>query len=532
MDIELMDPPSLGGLAQAEPAVPVAPQADPVKQASEPLSIVDVATKKYMEEKAAILRQQQALLDSLQERSRPSGADLLLSMGSGFLAPTRSGSFGESLGNVGNQVSQYRENQKKNAGDLAKMRLEMGMQQLGMTKEDIGLAKEQQALKLIASVFNTDPKTVSTSLASGTVPGGDLSKITPALYAAVSQSSPALGKVLEGAYNMDIKRREREVADKSENRQQRELDAKLGFVGNSSDSAGLKRNDKGVVVGSVPSEEAGERIALALNDLGIPHNFSVNAPDDLSGLPLVDQNRIRAERVARAEEEFKPFRESILASNPSVTSSRDRSLRELMTILDQNKTNVSKGGTDIFGLLQKQGVVSSLYQAAEEGVRTPGGGFSLPAEKFLRNLQIPTELRPMLTRATQILADQFLLNARANKGVLGSQVSNFDAQMMQLPMATPADSSRVIEYWTKLNMLGNKERAETFDAYSKFSPQQKHQFVNSSEYKRIISDYNKFYDQFTQKYPITTESSAASEVPKKTDFTGQAGRFITNMVRP
>ena len=169
MDIELMDPPSLGGLAQAEREV--APQADPVKQASEPLSIVDVATKKYMEEKAAILRQQQALLDSLQERSRPSGADMLLSMGRGFLAPTRSGSFGESLGNVGNQVSQYRENQQKNAGDLAKMRLEMNMQQLGMTKEDIGLAKSKQLTNTLQKSFlggsGSSVPGVSNSILSG-----------------------------------------------------------------------------------------------------------------------------------------------------------------------------------------------------------------------------------------------------------------------------------------------------------------------------------------------------------------------------
>jgi hypothetical protein len=242
-------------------------------------------------------------------------------------------------------------------------------------------------------------------------------------------------------------------------------------------------------------------------------------------LPLATQAELRAGRIKESEAEVKPLREA-------VTSARDRSLRELMTLLKQNEENVKRGGTDIFGLLQKQGVISAIYNAAQEGVRIPGGSFSLPADKFVQALKVPENLRPMLTRATQILGEQFLLNARANKGVLGSQVSNFDAQLMGAPMASVADSSKAIEYWTRLNILGNKEREQTYQAYSSLPPERRTQFFNSPEYQRIVRQYNDYYGQFVNKYAPFNPSSVRQERPASNDISGTIGRAISNIISP
>lgn len=537
----------------------------PSGQENQPIDLVDQSTKEYQKEKLALLQIQQELLDSLQERSRPNAADFFLNLGAGFLAPNPTGSFGASLGNAATAVSGYRADQQKKVNDLAKMRMEMGVQQLGLKKEDIELAKEKQALKLIGDVFNADPQTVASDLAAGKVPGGNISKITPKLYAQISQVSPKLGVILKNAYDMDVEKLKLVNEDVKSGMQRAELIAKYGegvvkYISNQvlatqppqvptnqpvapsqTDElipglSGLKRNTDGTIVGDAKNEEDALRLSQILSAAGIPNAISAptNKPsqDDTSNLPLATRNKIQEEAMLRSIEEFKPFRESIVAANPSVTAAQDRNLKELLSIIEANKSNVARGGADIFGLLQKQGVISALYKAAQDGVRTPIGSVGLEAENFLQNLTIPKELRPMLTRATQILSEQFLLNAKANKGVLGAQVSNWDAQMMQKPMANISDSSKSIEYWTRLNILGNKEREEIFKAYSNFPTQQKHQFVNSNEYKRILSDYNNFYNQFKQKYPITMQSSAEAEKQKKTDFTGKFGSFITNIIKP
>ena len=133
-----------GALASIEPTeAAVSTAADPVTS----------ATDKYMQEKAALIKQRQDLLDSLEVRARPNATDFLMSLSKGFLAPTRSGSFGESLGNVVGEVGQYRGEQQKRETDLAKMRMEMGVQQLGLTKEDIELAKKQQLSTSLKQLF-------------------------------------------------------------------------------------------------------------------------------------------------------------------------------------------------------------------------------------------------------------------------------------------------------------------------------------------------------------------------------------------
>ena len=246
------------------------------------------------------------------------------------------------------------------------------------------------------------------------------------------------------------------------------------------------------------------------------------------------QQAILKEQQLAIENEAKPLREAVMAANPSVTGQQDRNLRELMQILKRNEENVKNGGMDIFGLLQKQGVISAIYNAANEGVRVMNqGSITLPAQKFLEALQVPEHLRPMLTRATQILADQFLLNARANKGVLGSQVSNFDAQMFKAPTASVEDSSKSIEYWTRLNLLANKERQQTYQAFNRQPAAQRTQFFSSPEYQRIVDQYSDYYGQFVKKYAPFNASSAAQESPTgANDLTGTVGRVITNIIKP
>lgn len=552
-------PAPAGGLSAAPAREEVAPIAMP--------ETPEAARQDLYTEMNSLRRVQNDLLRSLEERSVPNARDTLYAISRGLLAPNPTGQFGAAFGNAVGEMQGQRAQQDAAAQQLAKMRLEMGQSGVGMAEKGIEFAKEAQALKMISDIFGTTPAATAQALSGGAVPGGDISKITPELYMKVQQVSPKLAEGLKNAYNMDIERAKLVREDFKAGVGVAELMAKYGPAVTKYLPAGGPVTGQATAApasAAAPAQpefgadginryvvDTDEQAQALFNQLrGTDQKFTVSvrpgqgapaarpaAPagetsDEEKNLPLATQAELRAGRIKQSEEEVKPLREAVMAANPAVTSARERSLRELMTLLKQNENNVKAGGTDIFGLLQKQGVISAIYNAAQEGVRIPGGSFSLPADKFVQALKVPENLRPMLTRATQILGEQFLLNARANKGVLGSQVSNFDAQLMGAPMASVADSSKAIEYWTRLNILGNKEREQTYQAYSSLPPERRTQFFNSPEYQRIVSQYNDYYGQFVNKYAPFTPSSAAQERPPSNDISGTIGRAISNIISP
>lgn len=73
--------------------------------------------------------QQKLLMDSLVERKQLFDPTLL-AMAQGFLSPTRTGSFGEALGNVASQVAPVQQAEEKRAQEIAKMRFDMAQQNL------------------------------------------------------------------------------------------------------------------------------------------------------------------------------------------------------------------------------------------------------------------------------------------------------------------------------------------------------------------------------------------------------------------
>jgi hypothetical protein len=75
----------------------------------------------------------------------------MLAMAQGFLAPTKSGSFGESLGNVAAAVGPAQSAEEKRIMEMAKMRLDMAQQ--GLSTE-IQTKKAQQSADLMKNIMN------------------------------------------------------------------------------------------------------------------------------------------------------------------------------------------------------------------------------------------------------------------------------------------------------------------------------------------------------------------------------------------
>lgn len=142
---EIIEAPVGGGLAQVAPqAAPAAAPAPATPQPSE----YEKAMAAYQKQKQELLATQQRLIQSLESRvAGPS--EMLFALSSAFGRPTRTGSFGESLGYATEALGQFQGQQRQQMSDIAKMRAEMAAQQLGLAKEDVDLARSQDLRKAL-----------------------------------------------------------------------------------------------------------------------------------------------------------------------------------------------------------------------------------------------------------------------------------------------------------------------------------------------------------------------------------------------
>ena len=134
---------------------------------------------------------QQNLRDMLAKRENRLFDPTLLAMAQGFFAPTKTGSFGESLGNVAGAVAPVQQAEDKRTMDLAKMRLDVAQQGL---QTDIGIKKQQGLAQFLKNNTAGDVETAPSaptvpSAAQGAIAAG--ASVTPQAGASVPSQLPA-----------------------------------------------------------------------------------------------------------------------------------------------------------------------------------------------------------------------------------------------------------------------------------------------------------------------------------------------------
>jgi hypothetical protein len=138
---------------------------------------------------------QKRLDDMLANRENRLFDPVMLAMSQGFLAPTKTGSFGESLGNVAAAVGPAQAAESRNAMELAKMRLDVAQQ--GLTT-DIGLQRQSNINADIAknTVGYTPPTTApaAPSAIQGTQAAG--ASVMPPAIGGAPAALPATGGAL------------------------------------------------------------------------------------------------------------------------------------------------------------------------------------------------------------------------------------------------------------------------------------------------------------------------------------------------
>ena len=227
----------------------------------------------------------------------------------------------------------------------------------------------------------------------------------------------------------------------------------------------------------------------------------VSGTEDLSALPLAERAKVMTSRTEESDKTYNDQIKEVAKWIPSTTEQTDSRLREIHNIAN------SKYGPRIFGIMQQQGLISGLQNAAQEGI-TAGrlGSVSAPVKTFLEKVKLSPDEQKVLRRASQLFAEQFFENAKAAKSALGPQISNADAQFMQKPMATEADADTSIKYWVKNHMLFNKQKGEEFTALRDFQKSGGAQrspgaYFTSPGYVDVNSKYSSLRKQLQEQYP-------------------------------
>ena len=499
------------------------------------------------------------ILSMLEARERRGTEPPWFQLAGAFLDPGRTGSFGESLGKAANVMGEAQARRSAEMLPMAQMRLQLLQQRQSMQNQ-------AQAVNLLAQALGVKPDQALPALQSGQV---STRMITPEVYAAISQLSPDLGRTVANIFDMQSKNRAAAVEDLKAGANIAELTQKYGPavlqsipevlrgpLGAGAAPAGApsgapavppSASPMGAAISAPPGAQTPPGAAPAqlprVAVVGDPAQFleklrtiqdptekaaaieafkqqfpevvqaaqatqaartapqaapAVAAPTTDAGLPPAAQTEVQKSRLTEEDKKWQESKALIYNWEPTNLAGSDRRLRELY--------NIANNYPQIFGLMQQQGLLTALGAAAQEGIKIGNmGQISLPVNEFLTKVKLNKEEQAQLRRASQILADEFFERAKGYRSVLGPQMSNFDAELMNKPMATATDSAANIKYWVKGAILTNKQRDEIFRQLNQFEDQTQgrasaRQFFNSPQYRDILNKYNQLYDQFTKQH--------------------------------
>ena len=123
----------------------------------------------------------------------------LLAMAQGFLAPTKSGTFGESLSNVTGAVAPVAEREQKRGQELAQMKFELAAAELGQRQEAEAM---KQFNKLISPMQMAAGQGQASETAEGKTPTG-FTAPTPQAIAQLKRMNLNYGKIIEDMVKLE-----------------------------------------------------------------------------------------------------------------------------------------------------------------------------------------------------------------------------------------------------------------------------------------------------------------------------------------
>lgn len=450
---------------------------------------------------------------------------VMLAMAQGFLAPTATGSFGESLGQVAGSVGKAQQLEQSESLDLAKMRLQLAQSE----REQ---AQRTQAAQSFRSTIGGQPPAAGGAPARPAPTGMPSTGAAPAGAAPVAGAAPAAGVApsagattapvtaksvtiqdalnFAGAYPeqkefakilMDAAKFESDrfkiamngtvfdtqigkyvdlpiPGQKSEEFFIPEVNGKLNLTP-SEYSAYRAAKSAGQAQSWLKTHMTAEQLATTPTPAG-----ATKPPAAPTGPKTVAQldaegEALKVEEKAKAEGRGKRFEGILTAAEDA--GSRIATYKSLNSIVSQ------PGSEKMFGIFNRPDVSAALGKLVQSGIGVSGFSVGVPEiQNIMRNLSLPQDQINDFQLAGTLMAQMQLQISRLMQGQ--GAVSDFERQLFGMAGVTAEDNPDTIR--KKLGMLTAKANFEREVSRGlRSSKMNSDDFKDSDKYQQIYESY-------------------------------------------
>lgn len=525
-----------GGLA-AVSAQPIMqpPAQQPLAPPQQPIDPLTKARIEYDAKRKELLAQQQKLIASLEARIS-SPQDIFMAMAQGFGAPTRSGSFGESLSNALGGVSAVQKERRGMENDLAKMRLELGAKELEQEREGMlssaimnqigggapqaggqpqsgpgGLNLSPQARQMLGTLAALDPKSAIKTIIEFQRDEAKRPDAIKALDVYISslpleQQGPArefaaraniYGKPTDVSDTI-IKIRQA-VRDGAMSPQQGEAEIARISGGQASASAPAA-SGQAVTRLTAPNEVEALTTAQTLDRSGVPFSVEVQPAGGAPARPTPALSPRAQEAVTQKSEETRvtKLEEDRQARRAALQDNAEKARRivsdagAVFDIVNKNPNAV--------GILARPGISNALLTLVENGVRV--GNFSVGMNDIQSAILRGGGTQQDIDAAAMIAQIAVNTSLDLSAAIKGS-VSNYEQTLFQQASYSKNDSPNVLKYKAELARARGEFDRFTWNKYKQFEKaggRDVEDFKDTDQYKNYVKQYEETLKKIRSTY--------------------------------
>lgn len=499
---------------------------DNTEEPSAPLAPQDAMATGRVKLEAQI----RALQDSLSRRSQMPFDPTLMALATGFLKPTQTGSFGESLGYAGEGAMGAAEKERARKSDLEKMKLELALKQYELTGDAEGQKMLAQAMAGAPASTVAASKDMAAEGAAATAAGSEgtpqsktqdmsteeavetikanpnaMFKITmnDKIIAGISKVSPKWGGVAQKIFDNQLKMAG--VGQKQEELTQKGQESvKYRNPFDPSDTEGIlvprsKVSEYQTVLAS--GDEA--KIRAFLGKIGTPGYIGAGkAPAGEAPKPL----ETKAEREQRMGKEGKKYEADLEQHKKDMevlTSRGDSALNarnNAKAVYDFASNPETKGA---FGVLAKPGILPAVLSAAQEGIKVGPYNIGIAGiEDAVRKAGGTQTEIDAATAVARNLSELELAFSQAFKGQ--GQVTENERLIVRQVGPKLSDSPKVAMLKSESVMARADFDSKNQELFNKWQEQNPNglfgQYKSSPQYKALENSYSEKLGSVMAKY--------------------------------
>ena len=489
------DPNNVGDTLDYEKVVPPAPALVATKKD-------DFGASDYAAERAKIYRQQQELMQLLEEKAKPNANAGWSALARGFANPNAKW-FYQGLAGGAENLKQQQEDQDSKAIQLAQMRLQVANQGLAGMKEQVGM---DMANKLMNPPPPTSAKPEQPATSGAGQPTDNLRNITGKDIFALSQFAPDMAKKLESAIKLDTDRFK--IAQNGtvfDTRTGTYVDLKI--PGQNQSPVDTRYGQFNMTPYDFSKFQEADRLGKGKEYL--QSLFGEN-PESILDRKIKEQ--LLTTQVTEREKE----RQGRIGSIITAGSQADSTLMSTNII-----KNLAESNPDAFGIISKPGILNAIAGLVSEGIKAGSVNIGIPSiEEAIRkgNPNATQDTINAAIMASQQMAQLELKYAQTYLKGQGS-VSNNEREIVSRTIPNLRDPAKVIVIKSELMQERAKFDKTISNSLYDFerNPENKNKniddFVRSKEYLDNVNKYDKEVGEiidrnFKKPAPITTPSSA------------------------